>query len=173
MASADHDGQLGGHVEIDETYVGGRQSRAERKAKGTNKTIVMGIVSRDGDLRAGPIPADTKSVMEPIVYRHVEPGSIVSTDMHASYEDLSATYLHGRVDHKAEEYVRGAFHTNTLEGHWSLFKRAVKGTHVSISSQHMWKYVCEFSYRRNFRASHRLMFDRLVVSLSLPRLAET
>ncbi|HLW89966.1 MAG TPA: IS1595 family transposase [Roseiarcus sp.] len=173
MATADYEGPLGGHVEIDETHVGGHQTHEDRADKGSNKTIVMGMVSRDGALRAGPIPADTKAVMEPIVYRNVEPGSTISTDMHKGYEDLSADYRHEAVDHNVKEYVRGVHHTNTIEGHWSLFKRAVAGTHVLISSKHMWKYVSEFSYRRNFRFSHRVMFARLARAVSLPRLAET
>jgi len=172
MANADHEGPLGGHVEIDETLVGGRQKGVHHRSPQSNKTIVMGMVSRDGALRAGPIPADTKAVMEPIVYSNVEPGSVISTDMHRSYADLGATYVHGRVDHSAEEYVRGIFHTNTIEGHWSLFKRAVAGTHVSVSAKHLWKYLGEFSYRRNFRMSHRVMFDRLVGAFSLPRLVD-
>jgi hypothetical protein len=74
--------------------------------------------------------------------------------------------------HTAGEYARGEFHTNTIEGHWSLFKRAVKGTHVHISGKHLWKYVGEFSYRRNFRDCHSTMFYRLVLAFALPRLVE-
>jgi transposase len=95
--------------------------------------------------------------------------------MHKAYADLGVDgeYDHHTVDHSAEEWARGPYHTNTLEGHWSHFKRAVKGTHVHISSQHMWKYVSEFSYHRNFRFSHRVMFSRLVSAFSLPRLVES
>ena len=85
----------------------------------------------------------------------------------------AANYRHETVNHSAREYVRGDTHTNTIEGHWSLFQRAVRGTHVSISAGILWKYVAEFSYRRNFRHSHELMFNRLVASFSQPRLAET
>jgi transposase len=75
--------------------------------------------------------------------------------------------------HSAKEYVRGETHTNTLEGHWSQLKRSIKGTHVHVSQKHLWKYVAEFSYCRNFRDSHEGMFNRLVASFSQPRLAET
>jgi transposase len=178
MASADYTGPMRGHVEIDETHVGGVQSKADRRARGTNKTVVMGMVERDapgfaGVLRAGPIQNDTQSIMEPIVTENVEPGSFVSTDEHWGYQDLErAGYRHSTVTHSAGEYVKGKTHTNTLEGHWSLFKRAIRGTHVQISSKHMWKYVAEFSYRRNFRNSHETMFNRLVLSFSRPRLVE-
>jgi len=71
-----------------------------------------------------------------------------------------------------KEWVRGTHHVNTLESHWSLFKRAVKGTHVHISSKHAWKYVSEFSYRRNMRHSHSAMFNLLVHVFALPRLTD-
>jgi predicted RNA-binding Zn-ribbon protein involved in translation (DUF1610 family)/transposase-like protein len=173
MASADYAGPLSGHVEIDETLVGGVQKAEDRKAEGTNKTIVMGMVERDGILRAGPVPDATQFTLEPIVLENVAKGSTLSTDELLSYGDLkNSGYAHGTVVHSAKEYVRGIHHVNTLEGHWSLFKRAVRGTHTHISAKHMWKYVSEFSYRRNFRDSHAGMFNRLVASFSLPRLAD-
>jgi len=134
----------------------------------------MGFAERNGRLRAGPIADTTKARLEAHIVDNVEAGSTVSTDEYSGYSKLHETgYVHGMVDHRSKEYVNGIHHTNTLEGHWSLFKRAVRGTHVSISSKHMWKYVAEFSYRRNYRQSHRAMFGRLVSSFSLPRLAET
>jgi transposase len=89
-----------------------------------------------------------------------------------AYANLSDTYEHGAIDHKADEWVRGVHHTNTIEGHWSQFKRSVKGTHVHISKKHAWKYVCEFNFRRNYRASHWRMFNLLVEAFELPRLEE-
>jgi transposase len=174
MTSADHSGPLSGHVEIDETRVGGKQSRHDRRRKGDNKTIVMGIVERDGRMRAGPVDDLSGANLERIVSDNVEKGSAISTDEWTGYSRLGDLgFNHGRVNHSQEEWVNGIHHTNTLEGHWSQFKRSVKGTHVHISSKHAWKYVGEFTYRRNFRHSHREMFDRLVTSFSLPRLAET
>ena len=81
--------------------------------------------------------------------------------------------MHEAVNHDAKEYVRGIHHTNSIEGHWSLLKRAIKGTHVHISSKHAWKYIAEFSYRRNMRHSHWAMFNLLVQAFALPRLIET
>jgi transposase-like protein len=174
MAQADDHRPMSGHVEIDETVVGGKQTRREREAKGDNKTIVMGIVERGGIIRAGPIQDATMDTLEAHVLHNVQRGSIVSTDEWSGYKQLhKAPYLHGTVNHSAKEYVRGIHHVNTLESHWSLFHRAVRGTHVHISAKHMWKYVSEFSYRRNFRKSHRAMFDRLVDAFSLPRLQES
>lgn len=174
MASADHVGPLSGHVEIDETIIGGSQKRQARRNEGSNKTIVMGIVERDGKLRAGPIDDVTMKTLEAHVVHNVETGTTISTDEANGYNRLAEKgYVHGTVNHSAKQYVEGIHHTNTLEGHWSLFKRAVRGTHVHISSKHMWKYVAEFSYRRNFRHSHKGMFNQLVASFSQPHLAET
>jgi transposase len=173
MATADVGGPLSGHVEIDETVIGGKQDPQERREKGTNKTIVMGLLERDGIVRAAPISDTTSRTLVPIVRNHVLPGSTVSTDEWRGYHRLADTYKHGHVTHSTKEYARGIHHVNSLEGHWSLFKRAVRGTHVHISAKHMWKYVSEFSMRRNFRHSHRGMFNRLVGAFSLPRPAES
>jgi hypothetical protein len=175
MAQADDHRPMSGHVEVDETLVGGRKRHNRRKMGLTNKTIVMGMVERDGILRAGPIDDPAASTLERIVFTNVQRGSTISTDEWSGYNRLGVDgpYDHHRVNHSKEEWARGDTHTNSLEGHWSLLKRAIRGTHVQVSSKHMWKYVCEFSYRRNNRHSHEAMFRRLVVSFSLPRLVET
>jgi transposase len=174
MAGADHQRPLKGHVEIDETIVGGRQTREDKRRKGDNKTVVMGLVERDpeGILRAGPIRDTTMTELEFHVFDNVEKGSVVSTDEWKGYGQIGRAYVHGTVNHSEKQYVDGIFHVNTIEGHWGQFKRAISGTHIHISSKHMWKYVSEFSYRRNMRHSHWAMFNRLVGALSMPRLAE-
>lgn len=175
MASADYRGSLGGdgkHVEIDETLVGGRIRGQGRGRHSDKKITIFGMVERAGKIRTGTIQDQTASTIEPIILEHVAEGTTISTDMHGAYTNLSDTYEHGAVDHKADEWVRGIHHTNTIEGHWSQFKRAVKGTHVHISKKHAWKYVCEFNYRRNYRSSHWAMFNLLIEAFSLPRLAE-
>jgi transposase-like protein/predicted RNA-binding Zn-ribbon protein involved in translation (DUF1610 family) len=172
MAQADDHGPMHGHIEVDETLVGGRQSRHEYQTVG--KPIVMGIVQRDGLLRAGPIPDTTTRTLSGIVRRNVQRGSIISTDERAGYNELDKSpYEHGRVNHQAKQYVNGIHHTNTIEGHWSQLKRSIRGTHVHVSPKHLWKYVSEFSYRRNKRRSHREMFVTLVEAFSLPRLQES
>lgn len=176
MASADYQGPLGGHVEIDETVMGGRQTHEDRRRRGTNKTIVMGIVERgeNGRVRAGLIDDTTMHELHRHVVHNVEPGSTISTDERRGYNELTkAGYVHGRVDHSIKEYVSGIHHTNSIEGHWAQLKRSITGTHIHVSQKHLWKYVSEFSYRRNYRESHRDMFTRLISAFSLPRLAET
>lgn len=172
MASADEKwgGPMSGHVEIDETFVGGRV-KGHKNAR-TNKTVVFGMLQRDGRLLAAPIPDVTNYTVEGIINENIEPGSTISTDEHRAYHGLRHAYDHGAVNHSAKEYVRGIHHVNSLESHWSLFKRAVKGTHVHISAKHSWKYVSEFSYRRNMRHSHSNMFNLLVEAFALPRLRD-
>ncbi len=175
MSSADYGGPLSGHVEVDETWVGGvnRKGGKGQGKRRSKKTIVMGMVERDGMMRAGPVPDDTQFTLEPIILENVTEGSAITTDGHLSYGDLRRTYRHTVINHSAGEYARGIHHTNTIEGHWSQLKRSIKGTHVQISSKHAWKYIGEFTYRRNFRDSHSMMFNRLVSAFALPRLVET
>jgi transposase len=170
MAAADHKwgGPMSGHIEIDETFVGGRRKANEPD----NKTIVFGMLQRDGRLLAAPIPDVTINTVEGIINENIEAGRTISTDKHRAYSGLHHAYDHGAVNHSIKEYVRGIHHVNSLESHWSLFKRAVKGTHVHISSKHSWKYVSEFSYRRNMRHSHSNMFNLLVEAFALPRLKD-
>jgi transposase-like protein/predicted RNA-binding Zn-ribbon protein involved in translation (DUF1610 family) len=173
MAAADHSGPLSGHVEIDETLIGGHVKGKGRGPQRERKTVLFGMLERDGKLRTGPVPDATQFTLEPIILENVTWGSTISSDGHSAYKQLSATYVHGVVDHSAEEYVRGIHHTNSIEGHWSHFKRAIAGTHIHVSAKHLWKYAAEFNYRRNFRASHTMMFNRLVASFSLPVPAES
>jgi predicted RNA-binding Zn-ribbon protein involved in translation (DUF1610 family) len=171
MAGADHGGKLSGHVEIDETLIGGR-SKMDRKM--SNKTILFGMAERTtSKIRVGPIQNAWLTTIEPIVRNNVAKGTVVSTDEHGGYNDIHLLgMVHGRVKHSAGEYVLGIHHTNSIEGHWSHFKRAIRGTHVTISAKHLWKYAAEFSYRRNYRQSHTVMFGRLVAAFALPRLVE-
>jgi transposase len=173
MAQADNHGALSGHVEIDETMIGGYQSRDDTYKKGSNKTIVMGLKERNGVLRAGVIPDAKAPTLDKIIFKNVDFGSTISTDEWLGYKNLDLAYEHGRVNHSAKEYVKGKHHVNSLESHWGLLKRSIKGTHVHVSGKHLWKYVSEFSYRHNMRECHYTMFHRLVASFSLPRLIKS
>ncbi len=170
MAQADDHGPLSGWVEADETYVGGRR----RTHKPDNKTVVMGMVERDGIVRAGPVPNVRKSTLQPIIMQNVQRGSILITDELRSYDSLKkdGPYQHYRVNHSAKEYVWETIHTNTIEGYWSRLKNSIRGTHVHVSSDHLWKYVSEFSFRYNMRKEPGAMFGRLVEAFALPRLTE-
>lgn len=170
MAQADNHDPLSGHVEIDETFIGGRAVKNRRAGK---KTAVFGMLERQGNLRAGTVPSVGQFTLEPIILTNVIRHSVISTDESHAYNDLrNAPYKHGTIVHSRKEWVRGIHHVNSLEGHWSQLKRSIRGTHVHVSGKHLWKYVSEFSYRRNHRQSHAAMFDRLLVSLALPRLTD-
>lgn len=170
MAIVDGDDNLGGHVEIDETYVGGKEKnkhRAKRDGKnigGRGKTIVMGMVERDGSLMTHIVPNCQIATMEAKIVEHVEVGSVISTDEMGSYRFLNRLgYRHAAVNHGRDEYVNGIHHTNTLEGFWSHFKCSMIGTHRSISPKHMTKYLAEFEFRFNQRRETKnRMFDRLI-----------
>jgi transposase-like protein len=160
-------------VEIDETFIGGRKLGGGRKAGLVNKTVIFGMLQRDGRVIAGPVRNRKKETLEPIIARNVSRGTKISTDEHGAYGELAGMgYSHGTVNHAKEVWVHGITHTNSIEGHWSQLKRSIRGTHVHVSGKHLWKYVSEFSYRRNMRFSHQAMFNRLVLSFSLPRLVE-
>lgn len=177
MANADDHEPLSGHIEIDETYIGGkRHGKRGRGAEG--KTVIFGMVERNGTLRAGPVPNIKRCTLQPIIARNVQRGSMVSTDELKTYASLGKFgYQHGAVNHSAEEWSYYDYrqnvthHVNTLEGAWSQLKRSIRGTHVHVSPKHLWKYVSEFSFRYNMRKEgHGAMFETLVSCLKQPRL---
>jgi transposase-like protein len=151
--------KLGGHVEIDETYVGGKsQGKRGRGAEG--KTPVLGIVARGGDLKALPVDNLRKATIMPHITETVEKGARVSTDEFPSYNALKyAGYEHNCVCHAAQEYVNGDTHTQNIEGFWARLKLSIQGTHVWVSRKHLHKYVNEFGFRYNNRKEPALMFD--------------
>ncbi len=156
-------GMMSGRVEVDETFIGGR-ARFMHKGKrarmitgrgSVGKTAVMGLLERHGP--EGHSVVKTKVVrntrrrsLSPEVRRHVEEGSEVFTDALCSYRDLGDVYTHEVIDH-AEEYVRGKVHTNGIENFWSLLKRSVKGTYVSVEPFHLHRYLDEQAFRFNTR----------------------
>jgi transposase-like protein len=155
--------KLGGDgtaVECDETYIGGkfRNKHARVKAKyneyggpSENKTMVMGAVDREaGQVRAEIIPVNNRTVMDAMVRRNVKFGSTVYTDKHFGYDGLRTRYVHETVNH-IEEYVRGAVHTNGIENFWSLLKRGIGGTYISVEPEHLARYVNEQVFRYNHR----------------------
>lgn len=173
MQQADHGGMLGGHVEIDETYVGGRRKPSKTKgqkrlAPTAGKTPVFGMVERQGRVRAGTVEKVNRKTVEPIIKRHIARETTVSTDEGSWYKHLKADYKHDSVSHIVGEYVRGDVHVNSIEGFWSRLKNSVKGTHIHVSGKHLNKYVCEFVFRYNGRHAPGLMFDRLLAGLLRP-----
>ena len=165
MAEVDGETPLGGAVEADETYVGGKRSGGKRGRGAPNKTIVFGMLERGGDIMATVVPNVRKLTLQPIIAENVEPGSTVHTDELGSYKGIDrAGYRHETVNHGLGEYVSGDSHVNGLEGFWARLKLSIRGTHVHVSRKHLPKYVKEFEYRYNMRTSPDRMYDRLLAS---------
>lgn len=151
-------GPMSGEVEVDETFIGGKsqnmhadkrkQQITGRGAKG--KAAVLGLLRRGGEVRTEVIPNRKKPTLEAMVHQNILPNSHVYTDAFDSYDDLGMWYIHEAVDH-AVEYVRGRVHTNGLENFWSLLKRGIKGTYVSIEPFHLESYLDEETFRYNNR----------------------
>ena len=170
MAQLDTDDPIGGPgtvVEVDETLVGGYVRGKGRGYKG-NKTCVVGMLERGGELVTRVAGRRTKEAMHGLILTHVSPGSTVNTDEFPGYWDIGLCgYRHNTVNHRKGEYARptGAG-VNTIEGFWAQLKRGINGTHIHVSGKHLWKYLGEFEYRWNMRQVPHLMLDRLMVSFA-------
>lgn len=166
MAEVDGEVPLKGTVEADETYVGGKRSGGKRGCGAPNKTVVFGMLEREGDVMAHVVPDVKKKTLQPIMQANIQPGSDVHTDELNSYYGLNrAGFSHKTVNHGAKEYVRGAIHVNGIEGFWARLKVSIRGTHVHVSGKHLQKYVKEFEYRWNRRKRPRSIFSDLVAAL--------
>ena len=163
MADVDGDPVLDGVVEIDETYVGGKTSGGKRGRGAPNKTVVMGMLQRDGDIVTEIVPNVRKATLEQHIDDHVADGATVNTDELYSYNGLGDKgYDHDTVSHGKGEYARDTVHVNGVESFWKLFKSSIKGTHIQVSSKHLKKYAKEFEFRHNNRHYPKGMFPRLV-----------
>jgi len=171
MQNRSVDKQMGGkgkHIEVDETFIGGA-SRFMHKSKrerltGTgavDKVAVTGLLERKrgakhATVRAAVVGGRKRKHLFPHIVEHVKPNSNVYTDAHRSYDTLSEEgFQHAVIDH-AIGYVDGQVHTNGLENFWSLLKRSIKGTYVSVDPIHLFRYVDEQTYRFNKRDQNDL-----------------
>ena len=150
-------GMLSGEIEVDETFIGGkvRNMHKVRKARvqsqGRNiggKAIVLGMLERDGKLRAAVVPDRSKVVMQEHVRANVEKGAEIHSDEAAHHWRMDDEYIHKIVNH-LETYVEDNVHTNGLENFWSLLKRSLGGTYVSVEPFHLFRYVDEQAFRYN------------------------
>lgn len=146
--------KLGGEVEVDETFIGGKArnmhlDKRERRITGTggtDKTIVFGALERGGRVRATVVADRKKTGLQACVRQHVEAGAALYSDALHSYDGLAQDYAHKVIDH-AEKYVDGLIHTNGLENFWSLLKRGIAGTYVSVEPFHLFRYLDEQAFR--------------------------
>ena len=151
-----------GLFHIDETFIGGKNKNrhADKKIEGSqgrstkDKTAVFGVMQTGGEVFAIKVPNTTTETLKPVIEALIEKGAIIVSDEWTAYNKLSADYDHIVLNHKAEEYVRGAFHNNNIEGFWSLFKRGYIGIYHYMSPKHLDRYCMEFTYRFNRRRTH-------------------
>ena len=161
---AKHGGKMSGHVEADETFIGGKARNmhaAKCKRLGISqsrsmigKVAVMGLLERHGEgsrVRTEVIRNRKKNQLEQTIGENVEIGSTLHTDALRSYDRMASRgYIHNVIDH-AEAYAEGEVHTNGLENFWSLLKRAIQGTYVSVEPFHLFRYLDEQAFRFNNR----------------------
>ncbi len=165
MGEVDGDDGLSGHVEVDETYIGGRKKGVQFRGGHLGKTTVFGMVERGGKVITRIVPNRRSSTLTPHIVDNVASGATVSSDEWAAYKNLSREgFTHGACDHSNEEWVNGIHHTNTIEGFWSRVKTSIRGTHIHVSKKYLANYLVEFEYRYNMRTNPSLMFDRLLQS---------
>jgi transposase len=166
MLQEDHD-PMDGHVEMDETYVGGKAKNmsAEKRAEkihgtgSTDKATVFGMLSREGHVQAVHTVDASRDSLLPIIREGVLPKATIYTDEARVYNALGAHgYEHHRVHHESKVYVMGEVHTNTIEGFWSLLKRGLNGVYHAVSEKHLQGYLDEYSFRYNHRADQQAMF---------------
>jgi transposase-like protein len=147
-----------GEVEVDETFIGGKArnmhiEQRKRRITGTgtkDKVAVMGILERGGQVRTSVVEDRRKKTLQAEVKKHVEAGSALYSDELKSYDGLAGDYAHQVINH-AVAYVDGKVHTNGLENFWSLLKRGLNGTYVSVEPFHLFRYLDEQSFRYNNR----------------------
>lgn len=149
-------GGPGSEIEVDETFIGGKARfmhkarRIKTKVREGNwaKTIVMGMLERDGKVTARVIPDRKKPALHAVLDEVVDKGSLVYTDEHVAYQGIESDYLHKIVNHLST-YVDGTVHTQGIENFWSLLKRGLTGTYIAVEPYHLFRYVDEQAVSRN------------------------
>lgn len=184
----DSDEKFDNNVEVDETYVGGRfknkhiNERTEIHENGRRtgidkKTPVLGILERNDKVEGIVIPKADAKTIKPIIFDKIDKSATVITDGFGAYRYIDNKFnKHEVVNHDKDEYVNGIYHTNTIEGFWSLLKRGIFGIYHFTSEKHLQKYVDEFAFRYNSRhvstkvrfnimlsnTEHRLTYKNLI-----------
>ena len=178
--------QLSGVCESDESFIGGAMKNMHKSkraqlppGRGTvGKTIVHGVLKRTTEdelstVRLKVVPNQKRRTLQNEIKKHVKPGIVVYTDALKSYEGLDKLYVHEQIDH-AVRYVEGEVHTNGMENFWSLLKRMLGGTYVSVAPKHLTRYCAEEAFRFNERGGNDSMrFQAVMKSVPGKRLTYT
>lgn len=154
---------LGGEgktVEVDETYVGGKEKNKHRSKRvkgnigGSGKEIVFSLVERGGNVRSQHLPEVSAKTLRPVLKAQLDTATALMTDGEGQYRLVGPMFAsHETVNHSIGEYVRGNVHTNTIEGYFSILKRGITGTYHHVSPQHLKRYLAEFDFRYNTRTA--------------------
>jgi transposase-like protein len=154
---------LQGVVEVDEALLGGVARGGKRGWGAANKTCLLGMIERGGQVLVIPVEKRNAATILPLVQEHVETGSVVNTDEFQIYKGLPAMgYQHKSVIHSKYQWAQGEAHTNSMEGYWSNLKKSVRGTYTFVSPKHLPKYLAEFSFRHNHRKQPGKMFEKML-----------
>ena len=157
-AMVDRDTMLSGIVEADEAYVGGKPRKSNKRkddrnnprGRGTSKLPIIGAVERGGKVVAMPSPQVTSQDLTDFLQRNVDKDSLLITDQYPGYSPMSRWIRHTTIDH-SKQYSEGLVNTNTIEGFWSLLKRAWYGTHHHYSKGFAMAYAVESCFKYNIR----------------------